>query len=258
MRIHSIYRYPVKGLSPEPLGRTRLAPQDVLPNDRRFALARPSCRFDPENPQWIPKTEFYMLCLDEKLARLQAHFDPADGNLTIRSNGNLMETACLLEPEGRHTIERFFAEYLSGDGAISPRLVFASGHAFTNASVKPGSSTFKYISLQNLATVTALEKIVGAPIDPLRFRANFYIDGVPEWSEFEWVGREIRIGSARLKVVSPTVRCAATMVNPSTGERDLNIPHALKRSFGHINMGVYAEVIDGGEVIEGATVSVVA
>lgn len=258
MRIRSIYRYPVKGLSPAPLGRTTLAPQDVLPHDRRFALARPGCRFDPESPHWLPKTEFYMLCRDEKLARLQTHFDPADGRLAIHSNGSLVEAASLVEPEGRRTIEQFFAEFLDGEGAAAPRLVSASGHAFTDASLKPGSSTYKYVSLQNLASIAALEKVVGAPVDPLRFRANFYIDGIPGWSELDWVGREIRIGTARLKVVSPTARCAATMVNPTTGDRDLNIPQTLKLSFGHINMGVYAEVVDGGEVIEGATVSEVA
>lgn len=257
IQIHSIYRYPVKGLSPEPLGRATLMPQEVLPHDRRFALARPGCQFDPENPQWRPKTEFYMLCRDEKLAHLQTLFDPVDGRLAIHSNGSLLEAASLVEPEGRRSIERFFAEFLDEDVATVPRLVWASGHAFTDASLKPGSSTYKYVSLQNLASVAALEKVVGAPIDPMRFRSNFYIDGLPEWSELDWVGREIRIGNARLKVVSPTVRCAATMVNPETGERDLNIPYVLKHSFGHVNMGVYAEVVDGGEVIEGATISLV-
>src|SRR5690348_2687680 len=37
--ISSIYRYPVKGLSPERLPRTRLSPGRCLPEDRRFAVA---------------------------------------------------------------------------------------------------------------------------------------------------------------------------------------------------------------------------
>ncbi len=56
---------------------------------------------------------------------------------------------------------------------------------------------------------------------------------------------------ARLRVISPITRCAATGVNPETAQRDLDIVAALERSFGHINMGVYAEVLAGGEIAVG-------
>ena len=46
-------------------------------------------------------------------------------------------------------------------------------------------------------------------------------------------------------------RCAATQVNPVTAKRDLDIVAALERAFGHINMGVYAEVVAGGEITVG-------
>src|SRR3954451_18399555 len=81
--VAAIYRYPVKGLSPEPLDRTTLAPGECLPHDRRFAIALPSTRFDPELPKWAPKTCFVMLMRDEALALLQTRFDPDTGELTI-------------------------------------------------------------------------------------------------------------------------------------------------------------------------------
>src|SRR5215210_1558724 len=56
MYVSLIYRYPVKGLSPEPLATVALAPKQGLPQDRRFALARAECTFDPEQPEWLPKT----------------------------------------------------------------------------------------------------------------------------------------------------------------------------------------------------------
>jgi hypothetical protein len=90
-----------------------------------------------------------------------------------------------------------------------------------------------------------------APIDPIRFRANVYFDGAPAWCEHDWIGAEIGLATARLRVVSPITRCAATQVNPVTAKRDLDIPAALDRSFGHINMGVYAEVLVGGEIAIG-------
>ena len=90
-----------------------------------------------------------------------------------------------------------------------------------------------------------------AAIDPLRFRANVYFDGEAAWCEHDWIGAEIALGAARLRVVSPITRCAATQVNPATAARDLDVPKALDRNFGHINMGIYAEVISAGEVALG-------
>jgi len=92
---------------------------------------------------------------------------------------------------------------------------------------------------------------MGVPVDPIRFRANIYFDGPSAWSEHDWIDSEIAIGAARLRVISPITRCAATQVNPATAERDLDIVAALGRSFDHTNMGVYAEVVAGGEIAVG-------
>ena len=104
------------------------------------------------------------------------------------------------------------------------------------------------MSLINLASIGALEQSIRAPVAPLRFRANVYFEGAPAWSEHDWVGSEITLGAARLRVIAPITRCAATQVNPVTAQRDLDIVAALERAFGHINMGVYAEVVAGGEI----------
>ena len=105
------------------------------------------------------------------------------------------------------------------------------------------------MSIINLASVAALKDIIGAPIDPLRFRANVYVSGWPAWSELDLVGRQVEIGnSARLKIVKRIVRCAATNVDPCTGIRDLSIPDSLMQRFGHRDFGVYGEVIAAGDV----------
>jgi uncharacterized protein len=92
---------------------------------------------------------------------------------------------------------------------------------------------------------------MGVPVDPIRFRANVYFDGASAWYEHDWIGSEITLGAARLRVISPITRCAATQVNPITAKRDLDIVAALERAFGHINMGIYAEVLSGGEIAVG-------
>ena len=111
------------------------------------------------------------------------------------------------------------------------------------------------ISLINLATVRALEELWRTPIDPLRFRANLYIDSARPWEEFDWVGRDIRIGGVTFSVDRKNGRCGATNVNPVTGQRDLDIPGSLRAAFGHKNLGVYLIARESGAVAIGDAVA---
>jgi len=251
VRIAAIYRYPVKGMSPEPLDRVALTQGQCLPQDRRFAVALASTRFDPEHPEWLAKTHFVMLMRDEKLARLNTRFDAETGELTIEHAGGVAVRAPVTQPEGRRAVSEFVADFL-GPAVEGPlRIVEAPGHAFADARRKPNATTDQYVSLINLASIAALEGFAGAAVDPLRFRANVYLEPAPAWSELDWIGSEIALGGARLRVIAPITRCAATQVNPATAERDLDIPAALQRGFGHNLMGIYAEVVAGGDIAVG-------
>jgi hypothetical protein len=253
--ISAIYRYPVKGLSPEPLGRVALTPGRCLPQDRRFAIALPSTRFDPERPEWLSKTHFVMLMRDEQLAELTTRFDTEADLLTIERHGRTAVRESLRDAAGRRRVEAFFDEFFAG-GEGPLRIVEAEGHTFADARRKPNATTGQYVSLINLASIAALEQSIGAPVAPLRFRANVYFEGAPAWSELEWLEHGIAIGGTRLRVVSAITRCAATQVNPATAKRDLDVVGALQRGFGHNLMGVYAEVVEGGEIAAGDAIAV--
>src|SRR5436305_8495534 len=249
--VTAIYRYPVKGLSAERMDRVALTPGECLPHDRRFAIALGSTPFDSQRPEWLSKIHFIMLMRDEKLAQLQTRFDAESGVLTISENSRALLRERMTETDGRRLVGEFFAEFL-GPAVNRPlRVVEAPGHAFADARRKPNATTDKYVSLINRASIAALEAVMGVPVDPIRFRANVYFDGASAWSEHDWIDSEITVGAARLRVVSPITRCAATQVNPVTAKRDLDIVAALGRAFGHINMGVYAEVVVGGEIAIG-------
>jgi uncharacterized protein YcbX len=254
--ISAIYRYPVKGLSPEKLQSAALTPGRCLPYDRRFAVALPSTRFDPQRPEWLSKTHFVMLMRDEKLARLHTRFDGETDELTVERDGTTVLRERLGDAEGRRRAGAFFDEFLAGEVEGPLRVVEAPGHAFADARRKPNATTDQYVSLINLASIAALERSIGAPVAALRFRANVYFEGVPEWGELDWLGSEIRVGGARLRVISAITRCAATQVNPATAERDLDIVGGLQRGFGHNLMGIYAEVTEGGEIAAGDAITV--
>lgn len=246
--IADICRYPVKGLNAECLERVTLSAGEGLPGDRRFALAHGSTTFDPETPQWLPKTHFLMLMRDEKLAQLRASFDSESGVLTVRRAGKPVARGRITEPTGRTLIGQFFAGFMGRAARGTPHLVEAPGHMFSDAREK-------YVSMINLESVADLERVMRRPVAPARFRANLYFRGAPAWSEFDWIGREIRLGDARLKIDARIDRCAATNVNPETAERDMNVPLTLQRGFGHADMGVYARVVEGGDIALGDAIT---
>jgi uncharacterized protein len=239
--ITGIYRYPVKGLSPERLPRVALGVGQTLPADRRYAIENGPSGFDPADPKFFPKSRFLMLMRDERLAALHTLYDDASHTLTIRENGTEAARGDLETADGRAAIERFFAASFAAELKGPPKILSGNGHSFSD-------DAKKVVSIINLGSVRALEDVIGEPVHPLRFRANLYVQGWPAWREFDLLDRTLVIGEARLKVVKRIKRCAAINVDPDTAARDLNIPHTLMRHFGHADCGVYAEVIAAGTV----------
>ncbi len=219
-RVTSIYRYPVKGLSPEPLDQSDVEAGRPLRHDRVFALARPSAPIDRDDPQWAKKGLFAMLMLDEGLAQVTTHVDLETLRLSVKRSGHEVAGGQLDDEEDRKALEAFFWTLLPNFTA-PPVIVRSRGGHFMD---KPDN----VISLINLATVRELEERWRVAIDPLRFRANIYIDGAAPWEEFDWVGQDVRIGGTLFAVDRKNGRCGATNVNPATGRRDLDIPGSLR------------------------------
>jgi len=198
-QIASLYRYPVKGLSPEPLPRVALRIGETLPADRRYAIENGPSGFDPGAPAWMPKSHFLMLMRDERLAGLRSHFEDSSNLLTIRESGIVVARGGLESAEGRAAIEAFFATNFAGELMGQPKVISGGGHSFSDVARK-------VVSIINLGSVAAVEAIVGLPVHPLRFRANLYVSGWPAWHEFELLGQTLAIGDARLKVVKRITR----------------------------------------------------
>lgn len=249
--VKSLYRYPVKGLSPQALERTVLAVGQTIPADRLYAIENGPIGFDPKAPAYFPKQRFLMLMRNERLAALKTDYDETSHILTIQFDGKEAARGDLRTAEGRATIEAFFVSYCADELRGPPKILYGDGHSFSDVAKK-------VVSIINLASVAAVETVVGAPVDPLRFRANIYVAGWPAWREFDLVDRTLSIGGVRLKVVKRIVRCAATNVDPQTGIRDLAIPPTLMQTFNHMDCGVYAEVIGAGEIAIGDTISAAA
>jgi len=244
--IRAIYRYPVKGLSPQALERTRLSVGQTVPADRLYAIENGPCGFDPQAPAYFPKQRFLTLMRNDRLAALRTDFEEDSHTLIIRSENREAARGDLRTKEGRLAIEAFFRRFMPKELHGPPKVLFGKGgHSFSDVARK-------VVSIINLASVAEVESAAGAPVNPLRFRGNLYVAGWPAWHEFNLVGRLLTIGeTTRLRVVKRIQRCAATEVDPDTGIRDLPIPRTLIENFDHADCGVYAEVVTAGDVAIG-------
>ncbi|OHV68181.1 MOSC domain-containing protein [Pseudofrankia sp. BMG5.36] len=275
--VAELYRYPVKGLSAEPIGEVALSADEGVPGDRMFALALPDTEFDEDHPEALHKTRFLMLQRDEALARVRTGYDPVTGQLRV-DDGMRRWSADLGTAAGRRAVEEYFGALATPTAGTSgaapghgtdgtgmtdvtdtvhglPRLVEArGGHRFTDAG-PAGPDLMRAVSVVNLASVRDLAARVGQPVHPLRFRANVYVDGIPAWAERDWIGKEITLGPVRAQVLSVTRRCAATTVNPDTAERDLKVVKELSAHYGHTECGIYVQVRGAGTVRPGDAVT---
>lgn len=245
-RIASLQRYPVKGLSPEPLASVTLDKGAYFPGDRLFAVENGPAGFDPACPEHQPKIKFLMLMRNESLARLKTRYEEETATLVVEEGGREAVRGDLSTREGRLAVEAFFRRFMPGELRGPPKVLAApEGFRFTD-------SRRGYVSLINLASVRALENVVGAPVDPLRFRGNIHLEGLDPWAEFDLVGQVLAAPSGvRLKVTKRIERCAATNVDPATGIRDLQIPRSLMQAYGHFDCGIYAEVLAAGALAPG-------
>jgi uncharacterized protein YcbX len=250
MRLAALYRYPVKGLSPEPLQSANLQVDGYFPGDRLFALENGRSGFDPAAPEHQPKIKFLMLMKNASLAGLKTLYDAETTALTIAQDGREVARGELRSAEGRGAIEAFLSGFLSSEIRGPVRLLAApDGFRFTDS--KSG-----FVSLVNLASVAAIAQAQGAVVDPLRFRANLYIEDMAPWAEATLLGRTLSVGGARLEILKMTDRCAATGVEPGTGRRDMDLVQTLRQAFGHIDCGVYARVTQGGRIAAGDAINV--
>lgn len=261
-RVVALYRYPVKGFTPEPCTALTVLPEGRVAGDRvlafRFANAPVA------DDQWCRKYEGIVLANTPELARLSTHFDPLELRLKITLGSQVLADETL-DDGGRARLVEALTEYVSN----------LKEHPLRN---HPDRLPLKLVGDGVLpryqdneagqVTLHSRETIASAAIalrDPKlsehRFRHNIVIEGIEAWEEQSWLGRGIRIGEVEFDVVKSKVRCLATHANPVTGERDLQVMQQLMRAFAQkepvLGVGMLTRGA-GGEIRIGDSVSVMA
>jgi uncharacterized protein YcbX len=251
-QVAEIYRHPVKSLGEEALDEITLETGKPMAHDRTWAIAHGSSEWDPDAPAWIGGgANLVNQTYVPKLAQIETSFKEGTGTLTLRHPEAGFLSVQPGTPDGNTRLTEWIAPLTEGTPRSGPFVVCqAKNVAFTDFEDT-------HISIASCRSRAILEDITGTTLDAIRFRMNIWLDGMAPWEEFDLVGRELDIGSARLKVIRRCERCNATTANPETGLRDVQIPSLLRQRYGHMDFGVYAQVIGGGPVRIGDGASVV-
>jgi uncharacterized protein YcbX len=157
-----------------------------------------------------------------------------------------------------HAIEGPFSEALSAFVGAPLRLV-----AFPDGRSAVDRGAAGAVSLLSTASAAALARAAGREqIDTRRFRMTIELAGAEPFAEDGWIGRELRIGGARLKPFGHVGRCSITTLDPDTGMPDLPTLDLLRRMRGELAtteplaLGVHCAVLEPGEVALGDAVEV--
>jgi uncharacterized protein len=231
-RVVALYRYPVKGFTPESCDRLTVLDNGRIAGDRALAF-----RFgDSALPEeaWSRKYGFTVLANTPELARLSTRLDQHARRLRIEVDGKVLADESLDEP-GRRRLEAAIERFVLGlaenplvnHSERRPLRLIGDGITPRYQDSEQGQTTLH--SRESLAAVGAA--LHDPALDEVRFRSNIAIEGVQPWEEQAWIGRRVRIRAVELDVTRPKTRCLATHANPRTGERDLPVMETLVRAF---------------------------
>jgi uncharacterized protein YcbX len=231
-RVVALYRYPIKGFTPEVCDALTVLEEGRIAGDRALAFRFADSGL-PESA-WSKKYGFAVLVNAPGLAQLTACFNHDSQQLRV-SNGDRVLAEAALDEGGRKriaaAIERFVLSLpenpLSGHPEHLPLELIGDGITPRYQDSERGE-----ITLHSRESLSALANALDDPkLSEVRFRSNISIEGVTAWEEQHWVGRTLRIGAIEFDVVRPKVRCLATHANPRTGERDAPVMQTLVRAF---------------------------
>ncbi|UWR03621.1 MOSC domain-containing protein [Ruegeria conchae] len=240
--VTALWRHPIKSHGRESLDHITMTPGQTMPGDRIWAVAHEASKAD--GSEWVPCNNFSRGAKAPQLMAISAHLQ---GDTVTLRHPNRPDLS--FEPD---TQQDKFLDWvrplMPTDRAASARIIRVPGRGMTD-------SDFPSISLCNMASHRAVEQKLGRDLSIARWRGNIWFDGLPLWEEFDWLGRDIRIGEVIFHVRERITRCLATTANPETGERDADTLGALG-NWDHQDFGVYAEVLQGGSIRTGDEVQV--
>lgn len=241
-----IWRHPIKAHGFEAMLQSDVVAGETLPWDRKWAVTHEASK--ASGGDWARCSNFSRGAKAPALMAIGALLDEDEARLLLSHPDYDDLTIFPDKPEDVARFLEWVRPMMPADRAASTGMIRATGQGITDAD-QP------YISLGNLNSLKALSDKVGTPLDPRRFRINFWIDGFDPWEEFTWIDQGLQIGDLSFDVKDRITRCKSTMANPDTGLRDADTLGALDQGWGHTDFGVNILALDNGKLKVGEKVT---
>lgn len=256
--VSALWRYPVKGFTPEPVSEALLTKDDFFPYDRLYALEVGPSGFEARAPKTISKMKFAVLARFAAVARLRTCYNEYEEAFEVTDEDGKAWSFDMASEAGRHSLARHVETVLARHEDYDPvafplKVLSAPDPAVVHSHFRFTDSAKGFVSLLNLNSLRDLGQRIGRDLDPLRLRGNIWLEDLAAFEDHAWVGKHIRMGDdgPEFEVLKPIVRCVATHVNPETAERDIDICTALWENYAHRDCGIYARIVKGGTVKPG-------
>ncbi len=246
-KISSIHYCPVKSISFQDILSCNISKNRGIENDRIFAFSR---SIDLEKAKLIQKDVkkrklINFLTLKNSPVLNKYNFVYEKKKLTLLLNSTDIISILADDPNERLLLSNKLMEL---ENSLMKPISLLKNIEFPFYDTSHSNNIFNSMSLVNLNSIKDFEKKTSEKIEFQRFRANFYMEGADAWEEKNWVGKNIKINNVFFKVEKNIPRCVAINLKPKTDDNSLNLLQSLKKTYNHIDMGVYLSPLNDGIV----------
>ena len=253
--ISSIYYCPVKSLSLQSIESCEVKKDLGILNDRMFAFSRiidtEKAKLIEKNPDKRNLNNF--LTLKNSPVLNKYNFIYQDNKLALTLEGKELISITIDDLEQRSLL---INKLLELESSLIKPISLLQNKEFPFYDTTHSDKVFNSISLINLKSIEDFGKKINEKVEFQRFRGNFYVDGINAWEERNWIEKNIKINNVSFKVERNIPRCVAINLKPKTDKNGLNLLQSLKKTYNHIDMGVYLRSLNDGEVKVGNAIEI--
>ena len=246
-KISSIHYCPVKSISFQSINSCNITKNFGIENDRIFAFSRiidlAKAKLIEKNPNERNLNNF--LTLKNSPVLNKYNFVYENKILTLTQDNKEIISISAEDQNERLLLSNKLTEL---ESSLVKPITLLKNNKFPFFDTSHSKNIFNSISLINLESIKDFEKKINKKVEPQRFRANFYVDGIDAWEERNWIGKIININNISFKVEKNIPRCVAINLKPKTDDNSLNLLTSLKKIYDHFDMGIYLTALKNGKI----------
>jgi hypothetical protein len=250
-KVSSVHFCPIKSLSFQSAQTLTIKKDIGIEEDRIFAFSRGLNELDAKLVEKNPSERelIHFLTLKNSPVLNKYDFKYENETITILKDNKEIISYSIKEKEN------LSKKLLELEPGLPNPTYLLKNELFPFYDTTNSSSVSNTISLINLNSIKDFSEKINKDIEFKRFRGNIYIKDLKALEERNWINKVISINNTEFKVLKNIPRCSATNLKINSNKVDINLPNKLKKTYGHIDMGVYLAPLNNGQIKVGDSIS---